>query len=65
MSLVIERLAHYLGLAEELADALEEILDAADPDGEDFVDIRLTLNSYRRTALELCGQQCLPLEPPA
>ena len=56
-----ETIADYLLAAEDVADALDALLDEIDPDGEEYGDAIAALYRFRRRGLELCGQTSLPL----
>lgn len=60
----IEKIAAYLVAAEEMADALGDLLDAVDPDLDGYQespDAHAALHRFRRQGLELSGQASLAL----
>lgn len=57
----VKKIVAYLVAAEDVADALDDLLDEIDPDGEEYGDAIAALRQFRRQGLELNGQTALPL----
>jgi hypothetical protein len=55
----VEKIAAYLVAAEDVAAALDDVLDAIDPEGEEYGDAIAALNRFRHQQLELSGQTAL------